>query len=389
MTAVKRHLFVKLAGGLLSVSFLAACGKAPVVPQMAMPEVAVVVVQPQAVRIVNELPGRVAPLRVAQVRARVDGVVLKREFTEGSDVKAGQILYFIDPAPYQAEVNSANAALARANANLTTRSLQARRSNELIKRRAISQQDFDDISAAQKQAKADVEAAMAVLDAARIRLSYTEVRAPIDGRIGKSQVTEGAYVRQSDATLLATVQQLDSVYVDVSQSSAEVLRLRQDLEKGVLQQADKSGPAVSLKLEDGSVYSEVGRLQFSDISVDESTGSVTLRAIFQNPKHVLLPGMFVRAQLEVGVDQQGLLVPQQAVTYSVTGQATTLIVDANNTVEQRVLQINRSVGNQWLVTGGVQAGDRVITEGLQKIKPGVAVKVASSVAALSSAMTNP
>jgi membrane fusion protein (multidrug efflux system) len=196
-------------------------------------------------------------------------------------------------------------------------------------------------------------------------------------------------VRQSDATLLATVQQLDSVYVDVSQSSAEVLRLRQDLEKGVLQQADKSGPAVSLKLEDGSVYSEVGRLQFSDISVDESTGSVTLRAIFQNPKHVLLPGMFVRAQLEVGVDQQGLLVPQQAVTYSVTGQATTLIVDANNTVEQRVLQINRSVGNQWLVTGGVQAGDRVITEGLQKIKPGVAVKVASSVAALSSAMTNP
>ncbi|HRF87264.1 MAG TPA: efflux RND transporter periplasmic adaptor subunit, partial [Pseudomonadales bacterium] len=318
-----------------------------------------------------------------------DGVVLKQEFTEGSDVKAGQLLYRIDAAPYQAEVNSANAALARANANLTTRSLQARRSNELIKRRAISQQDFDDISAAQKQAKADVEAAMAVLDAARIRLSYTEVRAPIDGRIGKSQVTEGAYVRQSDATLLATVQQLDSVYVDVSQSSAEVLRLRQDLEKGVLQQADKSGPAVSLKLEDGSVYSEVGRLQFSDISVDESTGSVTLRAIFQNPKHVLLPGMFVRAQLEVGVDQQGLLVPQQAVTYSVTGQATTLIVDANNTVERRVLQINRSVGNQWLVTGGVQAGDRVITEGLQKIKPGVAVKIASSAAALSSAMTNP
>lgn len=388
MTAAKRHLFLKLAGGLLSVTALAACSKAPVAPPPAEPEVTVAVIQPQTVRIVNELPGRVTPLRVAQVRARVDGIVIKQEFVEGSDVKAGQLLYRIDAAPYQAEVNSANAALVRANANLTTRSLQARRSTELIKRRAISQQDFDDISAAQKQAKADVEAAMAVLDAARIRLSYTEVRAPIDGRIGKSQVTEGAYVRQGDATLLATVQQLDSVYVDVAQSSAEVLRLRQDLEKGVLQKADKDSASVSLKLEDGSSYTESGRLQFSDISVDESTGSVTLRAIFQNPKHLLLPGMFVRAQIEVGVDQQGLLVPQQAVTYSVTGQATTLIVDAKNTVEQRVLQINRSVGNHWLVTDGIQAGDRVITEGLQKIKPGAAVKIAATTAD-STAMANP
>ncbi|MEZ5435642.1 MAG: efflux RND transporter periplasmic adaptor subunit [Pseudomonadales bacterium] len=388
MTAVKRHLFLKLAGGLLSVTVLVACSKAPIAPSPAEQEVTVAVIQPQTVRIVDELPGRVTPLRVAQVRARVDGIVIKQEFVEGSDVKAGQLLYRIDAAPYQAEVNSANAALARANANLTTRSLQARRSNELIKRRAISQQDFDDISAAQKQAKADVDAATAVLDAARIRLSYTEVRAPIDGRIGKSQVTEGAYVRQGDATLLSTVQQLDSVYVDVAQSSVEVLRLRQDLEKGVLQKADKDSASVSLKLEDGSSYTESGRLQFSDISVDESTGSVTLRAIFRNPKHLLLPGMFVRAQIEVGVDQQGLLVPQQAVTYSVTGRATTLIVDAKNTVERRVLQINRSVGNHWLVTDGIHAGDRVITEGLQKIKPGVVVKIAATTAD-STAMANP
>ncbi len=376
MTAIARHLFLKLAGSLLLISGLAACSKAPVAPPAATPEVSVAVIQPQVVRIVNDLPGRVAPLRVAQVRARVDGVVLKREFTEGADVKAGQRLYLIDPAPYQAEVNSANAALARAKANAITRALQATRSRELLKKHAISQQDFDDISAAQKQAKADVDAAAAVLDAARIRLSYTDVRSPIDGRIGKSQVTEGAYVRQSDATLLATVQQLDSVYVDVAQSNAEVLRLRQDFENGVMKKVDKDSASVSLKLEDGSAYSESGCLQFSDISVDESTGSVTLRAIFSNAKHLLLPGMFVHAQLEVGVDQQGLLVPQQAVTYNTIGQATALIVNAENVVEQRVLQTNRSVGNQWLVTKGIQAGDRVITEGLQKIKPGVVVKVA-------------
>ncbi|MFO1348171.1 MAG: efflux RND transporter periplasmic adaptor subunit [Pseudomonadales bacterium] len=376
MTAIARHLFLKLAGSLLLTSGLVACSKSPVAPPPATPEVSVVVIQPQVVRIVNDLPGRVAPLRVAQVRARVDGVVLKREFTEGADVKVGQKLYWIDPAPYQAEVNSSNAALARAKANATTRALQATRSRELLKKHAISQQDFDDISAAQKQAKADVDAAAAVLDAARIRLSYTDVRSPIDGRIGKSQVTEGAYVRQSDATLLATVQQLDSVYVDVAQSNAEVLRLRQDFENSVMKKVDKDSASVSLKLEDGSAYSELGRLQFSDISVDESTGSVTLRAIFPNTKHLLLPGMFVHAQLEVGVDQQGLLVPQQAVTYNTIGQATALIVNAENVVEQRMLQTNRSVGNQWLVTKGIQAGDRVITEGLQKIKPGVVVKVA-------------
>ncbi len=368
---------IKLAGSLFLIASLVGCNKKPTMPPPATPEVAVVVIQPQAVQITEELPGRVSAFRVAQVRARVDGVILKREFVEGSDVKVGQLLYAIDPAPYQAEVNNASAALARAKANLATRASQASRSSALIKKHVISQQDFDDINAAYKQAQADVKAAEAVLDAAKIRLGYTEVRSPIDGRIGKSQVTEGAYVRQSEATLLATVQQLNPVYVDVTQSSREVLRLRQDLEKGLLQKVDKDSAAVSLKLEDGSAYAESGKLQFSDISVDKSTGSVTLRVLFNNPNDLLLPGMFVHALLEVGIDQQGLLVPQQAVTFNTVGQATALFVDANDKVEQRVIQTNRAVGNQWLATSGVQAGDRVIIEGLQKAKPGSTVKVAA------------
>ncbi len=372
---------IKLAGSLFLITSLAGCNKQSAAPQQTVPEVAVAVIQPQSVQIINDLPGRVSAFRIAQVRARVDGVVLKRDFVEGSDVKAGQLLYVIDPAPYQADVNNANAALARVKANLATRSLQASRSSALIKKHVISQQDFDDINASYKQAQADVKAAEASLDAARIRLGYTEVRSPIDGRIGKSQVTEGAYVRQSDATLLATVQQLDSVYVDVTQSSSELLSLRKDLEKGLLQKVDTNSASVSLKLEDGSVYSEAGKLQFSDISVDESTGSVTLRALFNNPQYLLLPGMFVHALLEVGVDQQGLLVPQQAVTFNTAGQATALIVDAQDKVELRVLQTNRVIGNQWLITHGIQAGDRVIVEGLQKVKPGVVVKVVQDTAA--------
>lgn len=379
MVAFERRLSVKLAGSLLLITALAGCGKSLVAPQQTTPEVTVAVIQQKAVPIIDELPGRVMPYRIAQVRARVDGIVLKRDFVEGSNVTAGQRLYQIDPAPYQAEYNSASAALSRAKANLTARALQANRSSELLKKRAISQQDFDNIHAAHKQAAADVEAATAALDAARIRLSYTDVRAPIDGRIGKSQVTEGAYVRQNDATLLATVQQLDPVYIDVAQSSADALRLRRELEQGLLQAVDKDSAAVSLKLEDGSSYTESGRLQFSDVSVDESTGSVTLRAVFHNPNFLLLPGMFVHAQLEMGVDQQALLVPQQAVTYNTMGQATALVVNATETVELHTLKISRSLDNQWLVTDGIQSGDRVITEGLQKVKPGVVVKVIAAV----------
>jgi membrane fusion protein (multidrug efflux system) len=355
---------------------LPACGKKSTPLAPTEPEVSVVVVQPQTVPIISELPGRVMPFRVAQVRARVDGIILKREFVEGSDVKAGQLLYKIDPAPYQAEYNNANAALLRAKANLTARALQATRSSTLLKKHSISQQDYDDINAVYKQAQADVEAANANVAAAKIRLDYTEVRAPIDGRIGKSLVTEGAYVRQSDATLLATVQQLNPVYVDVAQSNAELLKLRQSFEQGALQK-NTDAVNVSLKFEDGLQYTEQGRLQFSDVTVNESTGSVTLRAVFPNEHFLLLPGMFVRAQLELAISQNALLVPQQAVTYNAVGQATAYVVDANNTVELRVLTVSRSVGNHWLVSSGVQAGDRVVTEGLQKIKPGAVVKIAT------------
>lgn len=381
MTMTQRGVRVGLTVGacLMAVLWLSACSKQAEPPAKPIPSVTVAVIQPQTVSMVSDLPGRVSAYRIAQVRTRVDGVVIKRDFVEGSDVKAGQRLYLIDPAPYQAEFNSANAALTRAKANLTARALQASRAGTLLTRHAISQQDVDDINAAHKQAQADVTAANAALDAARIRLEYTEVRAPIDGRIGKSQVTEGAYVRQSEGTLLATVQQLDQVYIDVTQSAAEVLRLRRELEQGLLKSVDKNTASVSLKLEDGSRYAEPGQLQFSDISVDESTGSVTLRALFHNPKTLLLPGMFVHAQLEMGVNQQALLVPQQAVTYNAVGKPTTLVVKQDSTVELRVLQISRSVGNQWLVTDGISPGDRVITEGLQKVKPGAAVKVEAEV----------
>lgn len=357
------------------ITMLAGCDTGPEPPKPAMPEVAVVVVQPQPVTINSDLPGRVVAHRIAEVRARVDGIVLKREFTEGSDVKAGQRLYQIDPAPYEAAYNSANAGLVRAKASLVAKQLQADRTGALLAQRVISQQAYDDAHAAHKQAQADVEAATAELDAARIRLGYTEVLSPIDGRIGKSQVTEGAYVRTGDATLLATVQQLDAVYVDVTQSSAELLKLRSDFASGLLQQVNGTA-TVSLLLEDGSVYPEAGTLQFSDSTVDASTGTVTLRAIFPNGKLLLLPGMFVHARLESGMNDKALLLPQQAVTYDTKGQATALLVGADEKVELHVLQINRSVGNQWLVSGGLKAGDRVITEGLQKVRPGTVVKVA-------------
>ena len=362
---------------LLSSVLLTACDAKSEAPKPAAPEVAVVVIQPQPVTITSDLPGRITPHRIAEVRARVDGIVLKREFVEGSDVKAGQLLYLIDPAAYQAAYNSANAALSNAKADLSAKKLQADRTATLIAQRSISKQAYDDANAAAKQAQADVEAATAELDAARIRLSYTEVLSPIDGRIGKSQVTEGAYVRTADATLLATVQQLDPVYVDVTQPSAALLKLRRDFAQGLLQKVN-SAAKVSLRLEDGSVYPETGTLEFSDSTVNESTGTVTLRAIFPNKKLYLLPGMFVHALLESGTNEQALLVPQQAVTYDVKGQATALLVAEDDKVELRVLQISRSVGNQWLVDEGLQAGDRVITEGLQKVRPGSVVKIAAS-----------
>ena len=355
---------------------LAGCGKAQA-PQAAAPEVGIVTVKSRPVAVTTDLPGRTSAYRIAEVRARVDGIIVKRDFTEGADVRAGQRLYQIDPAPYKAALNSAKATLARAEANLNSSSLLAERYKNLVKENAVSKQEFDNAVASQQQAQADVAAAKAAVETASINLGYTDVVAPISGRIGKALVTEGAYVQQSQATQLATIQQLDTIYVDVSQSSAELLRLRKEIGSGQLQRGDGSAK-VSLLLEDGSVYGQTGTLQFSDISVDTSTGTITVRATFPNKNLTLLPGMFVHARVQEGVNEQGILVPQQGVTYNLKGQATALVVGAQEKVELRQLTINRSLNNQWLVSDGLKSGDRVIVEGLQKIHPGVAVKAVSA-----------
>lgn len=365
---------------------LAACGDRTPAATGSPPQVGIVTLRPEPIAIADDLPGRTSAVRVAQVRARVDGVVLRREFTEGSDVRAGQRLYKIDPAPYAAAVASAAAALARAEAAAAAAELGAERSAALLAAHATSRQDHETATAARLQARADVAAARAALQAARIDLEYTDVVAPIAGRIGKSMVTEGAYVRQSEATLLATVQQLDSIYVDVTQSSMELLRLRREFERGNLQRAEIDGARVALVLEDGSIYPETGSLQFAEASVDPGTGTVALRAQFPNPRGELLPGMFVHARVETAVDRDALLVPQQGVTYDLKGQPTALVVGADNKVELRTLQISRAIGNRWLLAGGLQPGDRVIVEGVQKARPGIEVQ---AVAATDPAAGNP
>lgn len=359
-----------------AAALLAACNRAPAGPPPAPPpvEVGVITVAPSAVTLTRELPGRTSAFRVAEVRARVNGIVLKRLFTEGSDVKEGQRLFLIDPAPYQAALDGARATLARAEANLANARLQAQRYADLVKDNAVSQQEHDNAMAALKAQEADVAAARAAEQQARINLGYTTVTAPVAGRIGRSAVTEGAYVQAGQATLLATVQQLDPVYVDVTQSSAEVLRLRRDLESGRLRSAGRQGGArVTLVTEDGRAYPEAGTLQFTDVTVDPGTGSVALRALFPNPKGELLPGMFVRARLEEGVNPEALLVPQVAVTRDPKGNPVALVVGADGKVERRQLVTDRAVGDAWLVTKGVAPGDRVIVEGLQKVRPGAPV----------------
>ncbi|WP_186144647.1 efflux RND transporter periplasmic adaptor subunit, partial [Burkholderia gladioli] len=274
------------------------------------PEVGVVTVQPQSVPVVTELPGRTSAFLVAQVRARVDGIVLRREFTEGTDVKAGQRLYKIDPAPYIAALNSAKATLARAQANLASTNAQAARFKVLVAANAVSKQDYDNAVASAGQAAADVASGKAAVDTAQINLGYTDVLSPITGRIGISQVTPGAYVQASQATLMATLQQLDPMYVDLTQSSLDGLKLRQDIQSGRIKTSGPNAAKVKLVLEDGKTYPLEGKLQFTDVTVDQTTGSVTIRALFPNPNHVLLPGMFVRARIDEGSNDNAFLVPQ-------------------------------------------------------------------------------
>jgi len=354
--------------------FLAACGKKESAPPPQTPEVGVVTVQPQAVQVFTELPGRTSAFLVAQVRARVDGIVLRREFTEGGDVKAGQRLYKIDPAPYIAQLNSAKATLAKAQANLVTQNALVARYKVLVAANAVSKQEYDNAVATQGQAAADVAAGKAAVDTAQINLGYTDVVSPITGRVGISQVTPGAYVQASQATLMSTVQQLDPVYVDLTQSSLEGLKLRQDVQSGRLKTSGPGAAKVSLILEDGKTYSDAGKLQFSDVTVDQTTGSVTIRAVFPNPGRVLLPGMFVRARIEEGVNENAYLVPQIGVTHDAKGQAVALVVNASNKVEPRPLKTTGMQGQNWIVEGGLQAGDRVIVQGVEKVRPGATVK---------------
>ena len=364
-----------LSAGLLLAAAALGCSRSAgkAAPAPGPVEVGVVTLEPRPVTLTRELPGRTSAFRVAEVRARVNGIVLKRFFVEGSDVKEGQKLFLIDPAPYQAALDGAKAVLVRAEANLANARLQAQRNEELVHANAVSRQEYDNATAALQIAEADVAAARAAAETARINLGYTVVTSPVSGRIGRSAVTEGAYAQASQATLLAIVQQLDPVYVDVTQSSAEVLQLRRDLESGKLQGAGRGGAKVGLLTEDGREYAHPGALQFADVTVDPTTGSIALRAIFPNPKGELLPGMFVRARLEEGLNPQALLVPQVAVTRDQKGLPTALVVNAERKVERRQLATDRAVGDAWLVTGGVKPGEQVIVEGLQKVRPGVEV----------------
>lgn len=357
---------------------LAGCGNqsgAETPGKKPLPEVAVMVVAPQSLTLTTELSGRTAPHLVAEVRPQVGGILQKRLFTEGAVVQEGDILYQIDPATYRAAYASAKAALGMAEANLLPAQNKADRYRGLAEAKAVSQQGYEDAVAAHLLAKAEVEAARAALDVARINLDYTSVKAPIAGRIGRSSMTTGALVTANQAQSLATIQQLDPIYVDVTQSSSDLLRLKHNIASGVLQDSSAAKAPVSLKLSDGSSYPQQGTLEFSEVSVDQSTGSVTLRTLFPNPDQLLLPGMFVRAVIEEGVDPQAILVPQRGVTRDQAGNALVMVVDAEDKMAARPIQVVRTVGDNWLVSEGLQAGDRVIMEGLQKARPGTPVKV--------------
>jgi membrane fusion protein (multidrug efflux system) len=368
----------RLISAATAAVLLAACGQKPSAPPPQTPEVGVITVQPTAVPVVTELPGRTSAFLVAQVRARVDGIVLQRGFIEGADVKAGQRLYKIDPAPYIATLNNAKAALAKAQANLATTTAQANRYKVLVAANAVSKQDYDNAVAAQGQAAADVAAGKAAVDTAQINLGYTDVTSPISGRIGLSQVTPGAYVQASAATLMSTVQQLDPVYVDLTQSSLDGLKLRRQVQEGRLKTSGPNAAKVTLILEDGRPYPVPGKLQFSDVTVDQTTGSVTVRAVFPNPQHVLLPGMFVRARIEEGVNDRALVVPQIGITHDPKGNPTALVVGPDNKVVVRPLVTAGTQGVNWIVDSGLNPGDRVIVQGVDKVRLGMTVKVAAA-----------
>ncbi len=340
--------------------------------QQQAPEVSVVTIKKESLNVTTDLPGRTAAFRIAEVRPQVSGIILKRNFVEGADVEAGSSLYQIDPATYKASYDSAKGDLAQAEANAGIARVTVDRYKKLISTNYVSKQDYDQAVATMRQNDAAVLAAKASVETARINLAYTRVQAPISGRIGKSAFTEGALVSNGQADAMATIQQLDPIYVDVTQSSNEFLRLKEELEKGTMKQKDGKA-TVRLLTEDGKEFQQTGTLEFSDVTVDETTGSITLRAIFPNPQHSLLPGMFVRARLEEGINDSAILVPQQGITRTPRGEATAMIVGQDNKVAVHILTAQQAIGDKWLVTAGLKEGDRVIVSGLQKVKPGVQV----------------
>lgn len=373
--------FIKLAmaGFLAGLLIVAGCkqqqgpgGSSQAKP---MPEVAVVIMRTEPVTLSTELAGRIASPMVADVRPQVSGIIEKRLFTEGGEVMAGDPLYQIDPAPFQAALASARATLAKAEANGYSLRLKAERYRKLTEINAVSRQDYDDASAELKQNEAEIAAGKAAVETARINLAYTRITAPISGRIGRSAVTPGALVTANQTTALASIQQLDPVYADMTQSSAELLQLKRSLKSGFLKIDEHNQATVQLTLEDGSAYSQSGLLKFSEVTVEPSTGSVTLRAQFANPEQLLLPGMFVRARVMEGVREEALLVPQRGVSRDTTGKAVVLLAGENDVVERRIIATERAIGDRWLVSQGLAAGDRVIVEGLQRIRPGATVKV--------------
>jgi membrane fusion protein (multidrug efflux system) len=373
-----RH-FPRVAAALWMLFLLSACGnetgnaQTPAGGMPPPPEVAVVTVEPERVVMSNELPGRLEATRAAQVRARVPGIVLKRVFREGSDVKAGDVLFRIDPGPYEAAYQSAQATVARAEANLAQANLKVQRYKPLVETNAISKQEYDEALTAQKQAAADLAAAKAAQQTARLNLGYATVTAPISGRIGRAQVTEGALVGQGEATPLASIRQLDPIYVNLTQSSSEVLQLRRALADGRLKRVGKDQAKVTIVMEDGSVYPHPGKLLFSDVSVDESSGAITLRAEVPNPDKMLLPGMYVRARIEQAVAENTITVPQQAVVRDPSG-ASVYVVGDDGKVALRPVKTGSVEGSKWIISDGLKSGERVVVEGLQKVKPGAAVK---------------
>ncbi|GAU08850.1 efflux RND transporter periplasmic adaptor subunit [Desulfoplanes formicivorans] len=371
--------YVLAAVVLLAGMVLVACEqKKEGVRTMPTPEVTTVTISPEPVALITELPGRVVAFRTAEIRPQVNGLIVKRLFEEGSYIKEGQPLYQIDPAPFQAALDNARAALVRSRSQLPSIQARAERYKELLTDKAVSQQDYDDAAAALAQVKADIEYWKTAMETARINLDYCSITAPISGRIGRSSVTEGAIVTAYQPVALATIRQLDPIYVEVPQSRTAMLHLKQRLTSGALVRGGQTKRNVELVLEDNSIYPLKGTVQFSEVNVDETTGTVTMQIIFDNPEKLLLPGMFVRARIGEGVNPKAILIPQNAVARDHKGEPYVLTVTPENTVALNPVSLDRAIGNKWLVTSGLNPGDRVILTGRQFVRPGMTVRVAST-----------